>query len=363
MALLWGLGVFWAVQLTIGAAVEHLLPDIRDQEFTTKLRRLRALVQSAPDRPLVVMLGSSRTLMAFDARQVDVAIDGRQPNVFNFGVRGGGPTLQLLCLRRLLAEGIKPDILLLEILLPLLNQPCRSPLEENWLNGGRLRTAELAWIRHYHSQPRRLLRHWVSSRFVPCSAYRHELRRWLLPDFAEPEASPQDPQPGPMDAYGWQPFFAEGVTPEQRGRFWDVARAQYRDAFGPFALSHHASQALETLLGLCRENGIAVALAVPPESMAFRALYPPETLERIQRYVWELSRREGLPLFDGSEWVEDDGFWDGHHALPEGAAAFTRRLQEEAVAPLLRAQLRLPRQRRGQGEDSCRTQVRTATRP
>src|SRR5262249_6295909 len=169
-------------------------------------------------------------------------------------------TLQLICLRRMLAQGIKPDVLLVEVLLPLLNQPCRSPLEENWLNGGRLRTAELAWIRPYHSQPRRLLRHWLSSRCFPCSPYRHELRQWLLPESCEPAAPSEDPQPGRMDEHGWQPFFETGVTPEQHRRFWGVARAQYQDAFGPLRLSPQASHALETLLAFCHENEIVAAL-------------------------------------------------------------------------------------------------------
>src|SRR5262249_31111015 len=117
LAIFWGLGVFWTVQIGLGFAVEHILPDIRDQEFAAKLHRLQALIRAAPDRPLVVMLGSSRTLMALDARRVDLTIDGRRPIVFNFGIRGGGPTLQLICLRRMLAQGIKPDVLLVEVLL------------------------------------------------------------------------------------------------------------------------------------------------------------------------------------------------------------------------------------------------------
>jgi hypothetical protein len=140
-----------------------------------------------------------------------------------------------------------------------------------------------------------------------------------------------------MDAHGWHPYFEGGVNPEQRRRFWDIARAQYHDAFGPLRLSRHADKALEALLALCRESRISVALTVPPESNAFRALYPPAMLEGVQSYVETLSLRHGLPLIDGHDWVEDEGFWDGHHALPKGAVAFTRRLQDEALVPLLRS--------------------------
>lgn len=335
LALIWGLALFWGVQVALGIAVEYHLPHLRDEEFAEKRDRLHVLTLGAPDRPLVLMLGSSRTLMAFDAGRVHATLNGRTAHVFNFGVRGGGPALQLICLRRLLAEGVKPDLLLVEVLLPLLNQPGRSPLEETWLHGRRLQTSEIAGIRPYHTQPRRLARHWLSGRWAPCFTYRREMRNRFL-RLCESPPSLQDPHPGAMDAHGWQPFFVLGITAEQRGHFWKIACSQYERAFGPFRLSEPSSRALEALLDLCRQNGIPVALVLPPEGNEFRALYPPETLQALQDYVNELGRRRGLPLIDARDWLEDESFWDGHHALPEGAAVFTQRLQHEALGPLLK---------------------------
>jgi hypothetical protein len=41
-----------------------------------------------------------------------------------------------------------------------------------------------------------------------------------------------------------------------------------------------------------------------------------------------------VPLLDGRTWLTEDDFWDGHHLLPRGAAAFTARFERELTAPL-----------------------------
>jgi hypothetical protein len=49
------------------------------------------------------------------------------------------------------------------------------------------------------------------------------------------------------------------------------------------------------------------------------------------------NRREcdyGLPVIDAREWMGEEDFIDGHHLLPDGAAAFTRRFGAEALAPV-----------------------------
>src|SRR5262249_20750589 len=73
-----------------------------------------------PGRPLVVALGSSRTQMGF--RPAALPGDGDTLVAFNFGLVGAGPVTQLLCLRRLLDHGVRPDLLLVEVLPALLHQ-------------------------------------------------------------------------------------------------------------------------------------------------------------------------------------------------------------------------------------------------
>ena len=59
--LLWALVGFAVVQLVLAVAIEGWLDGVRDPEFSAKLKRLQARRAQAPDAPLIVALGSSRT--------------------------------------------------------------------------------------------------------------------------------------------------------------------------------------------------------------------------------------------------------------------------------------------------------------
>jgi hypothetical protein len=69
-----------------------------------------------------------------------------------------------------------------------------------------------------------------------------------------------------------------------------------------------------------------------PEGEAFRQWYPPGAGERLDAYVRGLADEFGVPVIDARRWMRDEDFWDGHHLLPGGAAAFSRRLALEAKA-------------------------------
>src|SRR5262245_50712176 len=124
--LLWFVVAFALIQLGLAWSVEHCLPDVRDPEYTAKEERLRTLRAARPDDALILMLGSSRASMGL--RAAELSRDGAL--VFNAALSGGGPMLELVCLRRLLAVGIKPDLLLVEFVPYHFNQPDEASLEE-----------------------------------------------------------------------------------------------------------------------------------------------------------------------------------------------------------------------------------------
>jgi hypothetical protein len=147
---------------------------------------------------------------------------------------------------------------------------------------------------------------------------------------------PWDASAGPTtDGHGWHDHFLPGLTPAERRRYADLARGQYRDCFGDFRLAGGPARALGDLLDCCGRERLPAALVLMPEATAFRALYPPAVLGGIERFLADLSREKHVPLIDARTWVEDGGFWDGHHLLPEGAAVFTERFAREALRPLL----------------------------
>jgi hypothetical protein len=324
---------FFLGQLAIGYSVEHSWSSVRDPDYDCKQKRLAELQGTAPDQPLVLILGSSRTEMGFCAGRVTAKIHDRLAVAFNFGMSGGGSMLQSVCLRRLLADGVRPDLLILEVLPPTLNQPNAHPVEEDWLDGSRLRTSEITFLRRYHSNPGHLSRGWGKARSLPCVWQRHSLRTSLVGESADTIPEPERIL-GTTDQFGWTPFCLPDVTPERHRTASAFANLQYKHAFGDFRLAGGPALALEEMLIRCRQEGIPVALLLMPESSEFRALYPPAMRQGTDEFLHELCVRWDLRLVDAREWLPDEAFWDSHHLLPRGAEAFTDRFQSESLRKL-----------------------------
>jgi hypothetical protein len=261
---------------------------------------------------------------------------------------GGASLLQALCLRRLLAEGVRPDLLVLEVLPPALNQPGDHPLEEAWLDGARLRWGEKAFLSRYHSEPQRSLRQWLKGRGLPCVWHHGDLRSLVALDTGDGAAGPERLARA-MDSHGWLTYGKEDVTPEQRRWHTDFAGLQYDDAWGDFRLAERPARVLADMLALCRQRGIPVALLLMPEGPAFRAHYTPSMCAGIDAYLRDLRTRWGVPVVDARDWLPEDSFWDSHHLLPRGATAFTRRFEREALGPLLGATVTMSPTRRPEG--------------
>lgn len=90
-------------------------------------------------------------------------------------------------------------------------------------------------------------------------------------------------------------------------------------------------RALHDLLALCRRERVPAALVVTPESSAFRALSGDHE-GRIMEAVRAAARDFDAPVYDALAWVDDDGFWDGHHLAADGAERYTERFGREALA-------------------------------
>jgi hypothetical protein len=333
--LFWALGFFMLFLAGASYAVEHFLPGARDPEFTAKVSRLQALLKETPGDRLVVMLGSSRTFLAFRAGDAHLTVDRAPVVTFNMGMTGGGPFTELMCLRRLLTARIHPDLLLVEVFPLLFNDAGEHPLEEYWLQSSRLRLSELVHLEPYHSDRVRLLRRWWQARLFPWSA----LESWAQELFLkiEPGGAPGPiaVPAGVMDEHGWKAHFQGGISPQMRARMLEVARAQYRQCMNSFHPGQPQARALLTLLDLCHQHHIPVVLVMMPEGSTFRSCYAEGLRESLNSYVRDLARPWNLPWHDASSWLPDEAFSDSHHALPSGAALFTARLVREVVEPHL----------------------------
>src|SRR5947209_5552138 len=108
--LFWTIPFFVFLQVTFTVALDQCNPELVDPEYHVRLSKLRSLQKEAPDRPLLLVLGSSRTAMSFKPEAVSQLspAQGKALLPFNFSHYGAGPLFNLMELQRLLADGIKP---------------------------------------------------------------------------------------------------------------------------------------------------------------------------------------------------------------------------------------------------------------
>jgi hypothetical protein len=323
----WFLAGFALCQLALGAVIDRL-PSVRDPEFEARLDRLRARQAATPGRPLVLVLGSSRTGCGLDARRLSETDHYHGALVFNFGISGSGPLFQLVNLRRLLDAGIRPDLLYVEVM-PALLADRDGSREERLLDGARLRLAEVLSVCPSYRHPRRLLGGWLLGRLLPCHRHQAEIRGWLGLDKASGDA-------GFVDEYGWR-CWASPIEEGFRRQVSDLAHRQYQ----PYCVSETFApgpvRALEELLALCRREGIPVKLLLMPEGKPFRDLYSPASRKAFATLMGQIQSKWGVAVVDARGWVNDTGFWDTHHLLDEGARCFTDRFGREALRPALQA--------------------------
>ena len=312
-----------AAQVGLTAVVETAKPEWRDPEYGHRLRRLRQARRDHPGRPLVVAVGSSRTQMGVSPADMGFPDEPGSPLVFNFGQAGAGPVHQLLTARRLLADGVKPDYLLVEFFPGALvvDGPADEVLRA-W--GPRLGLADLGRVAPDAADPGGLYRRWAADRVAPWYALRlplmsHWRPRWL------PWDRRVDFQWDGMDPRGFTPYPHPDVPPEKRADGLRQARDQYARYLGDFRLGAASDRALRDLLALARDEGIPVALYLMPESPAFRAWYAPATRAAIADYLPTL----GVPVFDAADGFGEDDFADSHHLLRPAAARFSRRLADD----------------------------------
>ncbi len=325
--LLWVL-VWYAVVLVIPLLLQHRWQRIGPAHEARKWPVLRQLVSDQPDRPLFLMLGSSRSCWAFRAGCLNGMpdSDGRPMNVFNFGIPATGPISALFHLRDMLAEGIRPRFLLIEFLPPLMCEAQRGALTEEGMTGfENLSTRRfLQWLPYLY-RPEKRARLWLEARINPWYAFRRHIQLELRC------LATRKPFPTyePIDDWGWHialPFPFSAVDREKR---IEQARGGYSPGLGHFRLGKKPTRALRELLDLCREEHIPAALVLMPESSEFRSWYSEDAKTAIQGELDALRRDYGVPIVDAQRWLADEDFEDGHHTLLHGADVFTFRLWTE----------------------------------
>ncbi len=322
----WGLAWIVAGQMAAVVFLEWRHPEFLDPKYGCRMLALRALHDEQKDRTLLVVLGSSRAEQGF--RPGLLAHSGTIPSehrpLFYSLARGGSsPLLYLLTLRRLLADGIHPDVLLVEVFPPALVEDEEAaviykPTLRDWPLLRRYPISGRTWA--YWLQDRLLLWYKYRSGFLAWAA-----PRWL-PSHARWGEHLWDYQGGEWRIIG------RNLSPQERRRLTDESQRRYARSLQHFRIADAAGRALRELFDMCHAQRIVVVLFLMPESGEFRGWYPPEARRQLSGYLAALSSDYHAPLIDARCWIGDSDFSDGHHLLSRGASLFTQRFAKEVCS-------------------------------
>jgi hypothetical protein len=176
-SLICGVLGFVALQVGLDIAIESWLPELRDPEFGTKRARLNERQKQDPDRPFLLLLGSSRTEVGIrpEVLSADLPSGPEAPSVFNFGITMGGPMTELLCLKRLLRDGIRPQGVIIEVLPIWFRHSGISCEEVWWQRTNRLGWRDLGFLKRYSMFRRQLYRDFAQTQLVPWHSHRFRI--------------------------------------------------------------------------------------------------------------------------------------------------------------------------------------------
>lgn len=330
--LIWSLLIYGFSAVVLTCIMTRWHPNGFEQNYWRKWRKFQRFAAEERERPLAVMLGSSRAAALFKAGLMDgrLAPNGQHWRAYNFGVPATGPMREWMHLRDMIDQGIKPRLIIVEYLPPLLNEAHTGLYtEENWVMPEWTTVHQYFRFRPYLARPMRKASEWVEARMAPWAVYRLCLHSWLRLRMGWAN---QDNLV--IDNYDrWGCRVHEAFTPQKRAVFIAAAH-DYIPSLQHFRLAKGLCRVWHDMLSYCQREGIAVVLFVPPESNEFRSWYPASCLTKVEGLLTELHQTYGVQVIDARKWLNDNEFVDGHHANAKGSLKFTVRMLRELRAYL-----------------------------
>jgi hypothetical protein len=317
------------VNLGAYCLLDHFGPGVRDPEYGRRLRRLRSRIAEHPDRPSVVCLGSSRIAMgicpaAWESWDEKDSTSPK-PLLLNLGLQGSGPILELLALRRLLADGVTPHAILVEYWPPFLDGDPRWA-EATRMAPHRLMDIDRPVVREFLPNSEQIEREMDRYRTAPLYANRECLLIQMAPNWL-PRRRRTDDAWSSLDPWGWLPG---GTEPQPAAQ--DACRKTYEPLFASYQLASESSRAFQEIAITARKRGVKVAWIYLPESSSLRSWYSAAAELAATGRLTALSRELSIPVINARMWMDDDSFVDGVHLMRSAAAAFTRKM-----APVVRS--------------------------
>jgi len=312
------------------AVLDTAKPEWRDPEFGFRLRQVEDWKAKSPDRPLVIVLGSSRAQMGISPEAMAISDGPTDPLIYNFGYRGGQPLVAWLNLMRLLDHGIKPRFVL--VLLALAE--CATPQSAERQLGAwsqRLSLADMHRLRPYTENGRVFPVRWTETRLPAWTRYAESIKSDLCPDW-QSWGVRQSHAWEFMDRHGFVRYPVERMKAKGREELLRGALQLHSRSIAGLPISEITRQLHADLVRRSRAEGIVPAFAWAPESPRYWAAYGKgrETVDEYTRFIVEELQ---VDVFPSPSQLEETDFEDGYHLLPAGAAKYSRWLADTHLKP------------------------------
>ena len=332
---LWTVVAFVLLDAGLAFSVHWWLPWLRDPLYAGRAGQFAERGQSTPHPLTIVMLGSSRTAYGFRGGVAETRLretTGRPVVTCNLGCCGTAHLNELVFLKRMLSEGLRPDLLLVEVTPPMLAGQPYAPREVDWLPTWRFTWDELSSFGRCGADIREVRREWLKSLPLPWYTRRFQILSWLAPEWIPSQLRINCGPAG--DVSGWDPHVVRDHSLAAYQRALARTRGEYQSFLSWFQIAPATASPLLDLLQLCRKEQVHTALVLMPEGSDFRMLYPPFAWPKVEEFLSVVRREFGVPVINAREWMPDAAFSDSHHLLPDGATLFTERLCRDVLVPL-----------------------------
>jgi hypothetical protein len=326
----WWLGSFVALQVGLAIALESWAPCWRDPAYHAAETRLRIQKKQEPRRPVIVVLGSSRTLNGLRPAVLSdhQPVDSNPPAIQNWGFPGHGPVELAMRLDHLIREGPRPDGIVIELVPTMLPREQFAP---NMVPTYAHSWKDLPTVAALSSAGKDVVGEWCRARLVPWFAYRDNIMDSCLPRWRPRGQS--NTWWKALDKSGWMPL---GAT-KKSDKALEVALRDHKPFLDNAQIAPCQDRALRHIMAACKRESIPAVLLLMPEGPVFRSRYPEKTRASWDGFLVALCKEFEVPLVDAREWIEsEEYFLDSHHLLPEGARVFTERFAREVVPLVVR---------------------------
>lgn len=317
--------LIFATEIAAGILIDQAPLKIRFPQLAKVLDSVRQLEPSKK----ILFLGSSRFGNAVSAEAVTQVLheanvaDGN--TVFNAQIGASDPVVMEFETEKLLAAGIRPSMVVIEILPEVLS---RRNLWLNYHLGRQFRWPEV-WNSLPDSYLAGTLSLVIATRFNALYTFRGEFQKWAMDalklrfestNFGDGNARKRANRAEPAD-----------VEVLSRGA------AYGRKNVRGYQIGGLNARALIRMIERYSKLGTTIVFIAPPVSSPYRAAYSLPVDNAYLAYMHRLGKTYGTYFFDYRHRLSDHHFWTPYYTTVDGRDRFSQLLAREVIVPLIAA--------------------------